>query len=281
MNFTSLIMALALAATLMGGARAEPAPRRIVSTNLCADQLVLLLADRAQIVSLSRTVSEPALSNVTALARGIPFNHQRAEEIVAFRPDLVISGDSREVGINATLTRLGLKVITVPSPQSVAETRTAILTLAKALGHEARGVAMVADMDAKLADLMPADSARPRAIVYQAKGGTIGAKTLGGELIARAGLQNIAGDLGIDLWGSVSLEALAHAAPALVIFETDGQQGNSLAQMAQGHPLLRALIRHGAAVSLANKYWICPGPWNVDAVAVMTSARQRLIKAQP
>lgn len=274
-------MTFTLAASLLSGAWAESAPRRIVSSNLCADQLVLLLADRDQIVSLSRTVAEPALSNVVALARGIPVNHQRAEEIVALRPDLVISGESREVGINATLTRLGLRVITVPSPQSLAETRAAILALARALGHEDRGAAMIADMDKRLEALTPRDNARPRAIVYQAKGGTIGAKTLGGELITRAGLQNIAGELGVDLWGSVSLEALAAAAPALVIFESDGQAGNSLAQMAQAHPLLRHLTRHGASVELANKYWICPGPWNVDAVAVMTSARQRLVEIQP
>jgi iron complex transport system substrate-binding protein len=47
-----------LCAALLGGvlalpATAEPAPERVVSINLCADELLIALADPAQIADLS------------------------------------------------------------------------------------------------------------------------------------------------------------------------------------------------------------------------------------
>src|SRR5262249_54600065 len=43
-------------------ARAADPPRRIVSFNVCADQLALALADPAQIVALSPNAADPAIS---------------------------------------------------------------------------------------------------------------------------------------------------------------------------------------------------------------------------
>ena len=53
--------------TLLAAA-AEP-PRRIVSFNVCADQLVVALADPAQIAGLSPYAADPAVSTVAEKAR--------------------------------------------------------------------------------------------------------------------------------------------------------------------------------------------------------------------
>src|SRR5262245_36302917 len=64
-------------------------PQRIVSTNVCADQLALLLAPE-RVVSVSFNAADPAISNTASLAKGIPVNSARAEEVVLFKPDLVL-----------------------------------------------------------------------------------------------------------------------------------------------------------------------------------------------
>ena len=258
-------------------ARAEP--RRVVSTNLCADQLVLLLADRDQIVSLSQTAFEPALSNVVALARGIPRNHQQAEEIIALKPDLVMSSRYRELAVNAMLEKMGFRVATVPSPQSLAESFEVIRSLSRLLGHPERGDAMVAGMERRLKLLAAGQGSRPRAVVYQANGGTIGEKTLAGELLTRAGLYNLAGDLGVERWGNLSLEQVINANPDIIIFEKDGQEGNSLAQMALHHPVFRDLKARRQSVAVPSRLWECPGPWNMDAVELMAKARAAYLAA--
>ena len=73
-------IALALVAVLAAAGAAARAPT-IVSINLCADQMALALADRAQILSLGRLAADPALSALHAQAKGIPTNGAAAEEI--------------------------------------------------------------------------------------------------------------------------------------------------------------------------------------------------------
>ncbi|WP_204320163.1 hypothetical protein, partial [Klebsiella oxytoca] len=60
--FALLVLAPAVAA----------APRRVVSFNLCADQLVLALADPGQIAALSPYARNPAISAAAAAAGGFP-----------------------------------------------------------------------------------------------------------------------------------------------------------------------------------------------------------------
>ena len=67
-------------------------PQRIVSINLCADELVLRLADPRNIASVTWLSRNPDSSNVAQLAAQVPINHGLAEEIIPLDPDLVIAG---------------------------------------------------------------------------------------------------------------------------------------------------------------------------------------------
>ena len=56
------VLAILMLMIFAGGAAQAAAPRRIVSINLCADQYLLALADRDQIVGLSQWAHNPAMS---------------------------------------------------------------------------------------------------------------------------------------------------------------------------------------------------------------------------
>jgi iron complex transport system substrate-binding protein len=66
-------------------------PQRVVSINLCVDELVLRLADRRNIASISWLARDPDNSNVADMAREVPIIHGLAEEIFPLDPDLVIA----------------------------------------------------------------------------------------------------------------------------------------------------------------------------------------------
>jgi iron complex transport system substrate-binding protein len=51
---------------------AQPRPQQVASLNLCTDQLLLALADRAQIASLSRLARDPPVSFLAGQAEGLP-----------------------------------------------------------------------------------------------------------------------------------------------------------------------------------------------------------------
>ena len=93
---------LLAAAALLGGAgllwaaspappvKAPAVPQRIVSINLCADQLVLALADRGQIAGLTKNATDPEMSGEAAKAHGIALLSNSAEQILAIEPDLIV-----------------------------------------------------------------------------------------------------------------------------------------------------------------------------------------------
>eukprot|EP01034_Spumella_vulgaris_P018901 gene18901-24162_t len=82
--------ALLWAAAPAPAAKAPAVPQRIVSINLCADQLVLALADRGQIAGLTKNATDREMSGEAAAARGIPLLSNSAEQILAIEPDLIV-----------------------------------------------------------------------------------------------------------------------------------------------------------------------------------------------
>ena len=96
-------------------------PRRVVSLNLCTDQLVMALAQPEHIASvtwLSRSEGDPALR---PLARRLPANHGGAEEVLAARPDLVIAGLYTTSTTRRLLQRAGIPLLEVEPAQLASE----------------------------------------------------------------------------------------------------------------------------------------------------------------
>jgi iron complex transport system substrate-binding protein len=94
-SFAGMLAAIAVALGSMAPAvSADGPPKRIVSFNLCADQLLLALADPAQIAGLSPYAVNPLLSVMTERAAAFPRLDWDAESVVNLAPDLVLGGPS-------------------------------------------------------------------------------------------------------------------------------------------------------------------------------------------
>ena len=85
----SAVACLTLMATV---AEANSLPQRIVSMSLCSDQYVLSLVDPSRVAGITLSGSLPEYSNVADQAGGIPIHRGSAEEIIALKPDLVVTG---------------------------------------------------------------------------------------------------------------------------------------------------------------------------------------------
>ena len=149
----------------------------------------------------------PRNSNVPELARRVGKNHGLAEEIVPLDPDLVIAGAfSARIAV-ALLKRTSIPLAELGIPQGFAEIRQQIADRG-AVGRRDHRKAkrLIGLMDARLAAIPPATGPRPRAIVLNPNGATVGQGTLVGEIMTLAGLHNVAAELGIESYGSVPLE---------------------------------------------------------------------------
>jgi iron complex transport system substrate-binding protein len=260
---------LGLLAFFFAASASAEAPQRIVSANLCADRLILDLADRDRIVSLSKFATDPTLSTVADKVGDLPLNHADAEEIAALHPDLVVFGQYTQKAASDMLKALGYSVYMLPHPRDLDGMRKMIRDLAARLGETDRGETMIRDIDAELSSLKPHPPAR--AIFYAAGGWTSGKPSMAEDLLSRLGATNIASAAGIGSSGALPLEKLIAAAPTLIVVETMGQaEPRSLATALLDHPTLSG--RGIKRLDMPMKYWDCADRSIVDAARLIDGA---------
>jgi iron complex transport system substrate-binding protein len=252
------------------GADASRQPMRIVSLNLCTDELVLRLADRKNIASITHLAATSSASNVADLARQIPVNHGLAEEIIPLNPDLVVAGRYTARAAVALLKRTGIPILDLDVPRDLSEIRAQYRAVGQALGEEERAEGIIAEMDSRLASI-PAGAAgeRPRAMVFNANGYTIGKHSLTDEVITRAGMENLSATLGIDNYGEVPLEVVVTSPVDVLILSSYRDGPPAMATEVLRHPVLEKLSNRMRIVVVPGRLWACAGPGNIAAIALL------------
>ena len=262
----------ALTVALLGAtAAAAGPPQRVVSLNLCTDQLAMMLAAPGQLVSVTHLAADPMMSVMADQAAGFPLNHGRAEEIHALTPDLVLATNWTPRHTFSLLERLGLRVEQMPLATRLDQIPGNIAHIGALLGREAQAQALVEDFHAGLAALAPPPGARPRAVLHNANNYTSGAGTMAAELLALAGLANIAEEAGITGGGNLAMEQIVMLAPDLVI-QAQRYPGASRAEAVMDHPAMLALRDRGGG-ALADAEWVCGTPHVLRAVARLAALR--------
>jgi len=263
------------AALLLVSIGAEAAPKRVASIWLCADVSLVRLADRGRIVSLTRFATNPTLSPVADIARGIPANRGRAEDILPVRPDLVLAGANAAPATRALLRRLGARLVELPVATDFAGIRANIRTIAAALETRAQGEAMIAAMDRRLAATRGTAERRPPVLFY--RGGYVqGGGTLLDAMMTAAGLENHGAKIIGDGVGWVSLERLLLQAPDALLLGGRDPRRDRRATGPATHPALRRLIARLPSMSLPDSAWHCGWPDAVDGVERMARFRAAL-----
>ena len=269
------IRAIVLAVTAAHFAAAAVAgdkPGRIVSMNLCADQLVILLADRDRIASVSYLAARPEASSMADAAADIPLNYGTVEEVLPLEPDLVFAGAFTTRPTVFLLRKLGRPVVELPAASSLAGVRANIRMIAEAVGEARRGEDLVAGLDADLAAVETPAETRPSAMTYSGGGFTSGGETLPNAVIEAAGFRNLARVMGLTGSGQLPLEALLIARPDLLIIGRR-RVGQALANETFRHPALARAFGRVATVRMPDRLWICETPHVADTVRRLATAR--------
>lgn len=264
--------ALAFIMTL-DAAGAGERPRRIVSTNVCADQLVMLLADPADIASVSSLAADPEVSNLATRAARHTVNHARAEEIIRLAPDLVVGDVQTGRHANSLARSIGVPVHLVGWPSSIADVERIIEDLGSVVGHPERARGIIADMRRRMG---PRPDATVTALVYEPNGLTTGKGTLSDDVLAQAGLLNIAGTMTSGAYAAVPLERVVANPPRLLVMDESYAGSSSRAQALLRHPAFAALEGKTSIYRMKSRLLLCPGPWVADAVVALRARRDAL-----
>lgn len=240
----------------------------VVSTNLCADWLVLSLVEPQQLLAVSRQSHDPALSPVTEQAKQFPAIRGSAEEVLHLDPDIALVSlgwDGRR--LRDLLAAQDIRMVTMPYPRSWQDTLETTLKMSKLLGQPERGQAIVAQASARMRALQA--KTRPYRILYlRPNGGTAGTNTYIDDVLTRLGLRNYAKLKGHTGWGHFPLEHLVMAKPDafLLVSGTFDEQLPRRDSAYARHPLLQRLLQQAPAVWAPARYWGCGG-WQLVETA--------------
>ena len=258
-------------------AQAAPKPARIVSLDLCADQLLIELVERERIAAVTFLADDPEVSATWEKAKGIPFTRGAAEDVLRHRPDLILAGPFGVAPTVSLLRRLKRNVVVVPTASDLDGVRTAVRAVAFAVGEQAKGEAMIAAFDRRLAEIVPAPQApSPTAVVYQVGGAVSVGGSLADAALAAAGFRNKAAEYRLTLGGQVPLELLVASPPDLIVLGSSADEHRTVVSDNLRHPVLRQLRRQRASIELPWRLWLCGTPHVAEAVARLAEARDRI-----
>lgn len=264
-----------LAAALIVAAPAEAAPRRVVSMNVCTDQLAMLIAGEGQLHSVSVLASDPNSSTMTGEAKAYAVNHALAEEIFLMKPDLVLAGTFSSRATVGLLRTLGVTVEEFAPARSFDDIRGNVLRVGALLDRQERADELVAELDAGLAALAATPATGRSIALYDANSYTTGKGTLANEIFRAAGLVNVAEAMGITGSGRVPLELLITTRPDIVASSFRDYGAPALAQENFVHPAFAALEAASQTVATPVPNMICGAPFTLEAAFVLQRAAEQ------
>jgi len=256
-------------------ARAGAVPARVVSFNLCADQLLLALADPSQIAGLSPYASNAALSVMKDAGARYKQTDWDAESVVNLAPDLVLVGPSNRP-TRAMLDAMGIRVVEVHLISNLAEAQQQAREIGALIGHPDRGEKLARELAQAEARLKAAALRPPRtAAVIQRGGYSEGPASLIAGMLTIAGLRppsNSPKGFG----GFVSMEQLLIDGPDVLVLQDPPRAAGDQGALFITHPALLARYDAKRRIDFPSRYALCGGPALVQGLDYLANAIKAL-----
>ncbi|WP_249225328.1 ABC transporter substrate-binding protein [Tardiphaga alba] len=271
-------MAMAAAFSLFVAAPLQAAEQpRIASINLCTDQLLVTLADPAQILGLSPFARDPFRSWDKNKAAQFRLLSGEAEDVLALKPDLVVAGRFTKRATRELLKDKGLKVAEFAPARSLDEVKKQLREMGALVKHPERAEAEIAKLDVAIANARAAAQRNPlRVLAVSRRGWVSGGDNLTTSLLSAVGLKNAGGELGLKAGGFASLEAIITLKPDLLLVAdtTDFAEDEGRAFLL--HPALEKTYPPSKRLVLPERLTACGGPTMVEALDRLSAEINRV-----
>ncbi|RYY41928.1 MAG: ABC transporter substrate-binding protein, partial [Sphingomonadales bacterium] len=177
----------------------------------------------------------------------------------------------RTTALLASLRARGVRLVDVPSTDSVAGTEDAITAVAAAIGHRERGVAAIAAFRRDLTRIGQGPGRGRTAAYYQRQGYLTGTGTLVDDMMRRVGLMNLASRLGGSPLLRLSTEEMILARPNFLIMETGAPAKSDRGAAMLSHPALAAAVPARRRLYIPEALTTCGGSAYPRAVAMLAA----------
>jgi iron complex transport system substrate-binding protein len=271
-----LVAVLVLA--LPGSIASSASLPRLVSMNVCADQLLLTLADPEQILGLSRFARDGWQSQAGDISR-YPVLSGGAEDVLLINPDIVVASAFDKRATRELLKAKGLRLAELAVPRTLDEARQQIREAGDITGHPERAAVEIARLDAALARARRAVSERHyRVLPLSRRGWVAGSDSFVGSLLGETGLRSAAGDLGFAFGGFASLESIVNLRPDFIVVSQAGDTAKDDGQAFLLHPALERFYPPEKRIVIPERMTECGGVLLADALDALTAELKRVGK---
>jgi iron complex transport system substrate-binding protein len=267
-----LLVAAALAMPV-SSALAANLPR-VVSMNVCSDQLLLSLADPEQILGLSRFSRDIWASGDM---RRYPRLSGGAEDVLVLKPDIVLASLFDKRATRELLKANGMHLAELSVPRTLGEVKDQIRELGDIVGHRDRAAQQIARLDAALARTRQTVADKHyRVLALSRRGWVEGRDSFIGALLAETGLLNTVGELGVTFGGYASLEAIVSLKPDLLLVSQAGDFARDDGQAFLLHPALARFYPPKKRIVIPERLTECGSVTLTEALDVLTAELQRV-----
>jgi iron complex transport system substrate-binding protein len=250
---------------------------RIASMNVCTDQLLIPLADPAQILGLSRFSRDAWQSFAADAALGYPILSGGAEDILVLKPDIVVASLFDKRSTRELLKEKGLRLAEFAVPRNLDEVKAQIREMGEIVGHTDRATAEIVRLDAAVARARQAVTQKHyRVLPLSRRGWVSGSDSLVSSLLTETGLFNAAGDLGVRLGGYASLEAIVKAKPDFILVSEAGDRAEDDGRAFLLHPALERFYPPEKRIVIPERLTVCGGVMLADALDVLVAELKRV-----
>jgi iron complex transport system substrate-binding protein len=279
---SSQFMAAAAVALFGGGALAQVQAAdlpRIASMNVCTDQLLITLADSAQILGLSRYSRDAWQSFAADDASHYKILSGGAEDVLVLKPDIVVASLFDKRSTRELLKEKGLRLAEFTVPRNLDEVKTQIRQMGDITAHSDRAAAEIARIDAAIARARQAVADRHYSVLPLSRRGWVsGSDSLVSSLLAETGLFNAAGDLGVAFGGYASLEAIVNLKPDFILVSEAGDRAEDDGRAFLLHPALERFYPPQKRIVIPEQLTVCGGVMLADALDVLVKELKRVEK---
>jgi iron complex transport system substrate-binding protein len=176
-------------------------PKRVVSQVIGTDDILLALADANQIAALSYLSHDPLYAPDSESAKRYPkLNGSSAEDILRFKPDLVLMASFSPPDSVAILKKSGVKLYILDKYETLEDVYASLRQLGDLLGQRQRAEAVITSCRARVGTLANAmNGVKPVRILSAGVYPYIsGSNTSFQDLCDHAGAVNVAAEAGIN-----------------------------------------------------------------------------------
>jgi iron complex transport system substrate-binding protein len=274
----SALVSIAILTSMPGASHAAELPR-IASINLCTDQLLVTLADPAQILGLSPYSRDRARSWDPAKAAQFPKLSGEAEDVLVLRPDVVVAGRFTKRATRELLKENGLRVVEFDAARSLDDVKKQIRQMGDLVQHPDRAAAEIHRMDAAIAHALEVVTRKPyRVLALSRRGWVSGGDSLTSSLLATAGLGNAATELGYKLGGFASLEAIVSLRPDFLLVSDAGDLAEDEGRAFLLHPALERQYPASKRLVIPESLTVCGGARLSEALDRLASELERVTR---